>query len=244
MKQQLIDWLNQLTALEIATWTGFAGFIAYSLSITLGTLVTSRSFAAPTKPFLRLHRLVAVLGFLLISAHIWAVLYGHLNHVVAEQLLFVRANPPAVLGVFAMWLAILIPLSFRLKQRKKISVNAWRNFHYFGYAIWILAICHALLAKNRTPSYEFATYIFLGLVVLGATWWRGHRGFKLSASEYVGSKVEIKRVRGIYAVTLLNKDGVPYTRTGTMTKWGAKRQAKRWLREPIAQTEIVKEKDV
>lgn len=244
MKHQLVDWLNQLTALEVASWAGFAGFIAYSISIMLGTLVTSRSFAAPTKPFLRLHRSVAVAGFLLITAHIWAVLYGHLNHVLAEQLVFVRANPPAVLGVFAMWLAILIPLSFRLKQRKKISVNAWRNFHYFGYAIWVLAIGHALLAKKHTPSYELATYLFLGLVVLGATWWRGHRGFKLSPSEYVGSTVEIKRVRGIYAVTLRDKTGATFTRTGTMTKWGAKRQAKRWLREPIIPAEIVQERDV
>lgn len=100
------------------------------------------------------------------------MLIHHANGVHWPALFYVGARPAAVAGVTATWLIVLLPLSFKLKQRKRLSTGAWRRLHYLGYAVWVIALLHALGAGTDTQSgaalagYGLAT----GVVATAATW--------------------------------------------------------------------------
>jgi sulfoxide reductase heme-binding subunit YedZ len=107
------------------------------------------------------------------AVHISTVLYTHANHVHWPALVYVHAAPAAVGGVSAMWLAVLLPLSFRLKQRKRLSTGAWRSLHYLGYAVWVLALLHGLGAGTDTQSRPaLALYAGSAALVTSALAWR------------------------------------------------------------------------
>ena len=73
----------------------------------------------------------------------------------------------------ALWLTVALPLSFRLKQARWIGHRAWRSLHYFGYAVWMLALVHGIASGTDSRSYPaIATYAASGSIVVAAAWWR------------------------------------------------------------------------
>ena len=161
-----------MIAWEITRASAFVAFGTYTLSVTWGILVASRTLPAPAKPEFDYHRFLSSLGLAATAIHVVTVLIHHANGVHWPALFYVGARPAAVAGVTATWLIVLLPLSFKLKQRKRLSTGAWRRLHYLGYAVWVIALLHALGAGTDTQSgaalagYGLAT----GVVATAATW--------------------------------------------------------------------------
>ncbi len=157
---------------EITRASAFVAFGCYTLSVVWGILVASRTLPAPAKPEFDYHRFLSSLGLVATAVHIVTVLIHHANGVHWPALVYVGARPAAVAGVTAMWLIILLPVSFAAKRRKRLSTRTWRRLHYLGYTVWVIALLHALGAGTDTRSratlggYGLAA----GIVAAAAVW--------------------------------------------------------------------------
>jgi methionine sulfoxide reductase heme-binding subunit len=162
-----------MMAWELTRASAFVAFGCYTLSVVWGITLASRSFPAPMKPEFDYHRFLSTLGFVAMLVHISTVLWIHANHVHWPAIVYIHAAPAATAGVSAMWLAILLPLSFRLKQRKRLSAGTWRSLHYLGYVVWGLALLHGLGAGTDTQSrLVMGAYAGAAALVAAATVWR------------------------------------------------------------------------
>jgi DMSO/TMAO reductase YedYZ heme-binding membrane subunit len=161
-----------MIAWEITRASAFVAFGCYTLSVTWGILVASRTLPAPAKPEFDYHRFVSSLGLVATAVHVSTVLIHHANGVHWPALFYVGAQPAAVAGVTATWLIVLLPVSFALKKRGRLSTRTWRRLHYLGYAVWFLALLHGLGAGTDTQERaSLAGYgLAAGVVVMAATW--------------------------------------------------------------------------
>jgi sulfoxide reductase heme-binding subunit YedZ len=158
---------------ELTRASAFVAFACYTFSVVWGITLASRSFPAPLKPEFDYHRFLSAVGAVALIVHIATVLIHHANGVHWPAIVYVRASPAAVAGVTATWLAILLPLSFRLKQRRWLSTGAWRSLHYLGYLVWVLALLHGLGAGTDTLTRPaLAGYAASVALVAAATVWR------------------------------------------------------------------------
>jgi DMSO/TMAO reductase YedYZ heme-binding membrane subunit len=160
-------------AWEITRASAFVAFGCYTLSVTWGILVASRTLPAPAKPEFDYHRFLSSLGLTATAVHIVTVLIHHANGVHWPALFYVGARPAAIAGVTATWLIVLLPLSFALKRRKRLSTSTWRRLHYLGYAVWLIALLHALGAGTDTRTRAgLAGYGLAAGIVSAAAVWR------------------------------------------------------------------------
>jgi sulfoxide reductase heme-binding subunit YedZ len=162
-----------MIAWDVTRASAFVAFGAYTLSIGWGIVMASRSFRPPLKPQFDYHRFLASLACLALLVHVATVLISHANHVHWPALVYVKAAPAAVAGVTATWIALFLPLSFRLKARKVLVTRTWRRLHYLGYAVWGLALMHGLGAGTDTRARASLTfYGACAAIVVGALVWR------------------------------------------------------------------------
>ncbi len=162
-----------MIAFDLTRAAAFVAFGAYTLSITWGVLVASRTLPAPVKPEFDLHRFLAAIGLTATVIHILTVLQTHANGIYWPALFYVQARPAAVAAVTATWLIAALPASFALKRRGRLSAKGWRGLHYVGYVVWILALLHGLGAGTDTQAPAVvALYAIAGGLVTGAVAWR------------------------------------------------------------------------
>jgi sulfoxide reductase heme-binding subunit YedZ len=159
-------------AWDVTRASAFVAFGAYTLSIAWGIVMASRSFRPPVKPQFDFHRFLASLACVALCVHVATVLVSHANHVRWPALVYVHAAPAAVAGVTATWLALFLPLSFRLKAHKLLATRSWRRAHYLGYAVWGLALLHGLGAGTDTRARAALTLYgsCAGIVVAALVW--------------------------------------------------------------------------
>lgn len=153
---------------SVARTAGFIAFATLTFALAWGMLVASR-VARPAAGAVAIHRFLSSLGLAAIAVHVAALLADRYAKVDAWMLVGRGARPSLVAGAVAMWLAILLPLSFRLRRRKWISQRAWRGLHWFGYVTWAAAFAHGVATgtDSRTPV-ALATYAGAGGVVAAA----------------------------------------------------------------------------
>ena len=169
-----------MMVLSTAMWdvtraSAFVAFACYTVSVAWGISLTARSFRPPVAPQFDYHRFVAVLGFAPVLVHVGTLARRQYADVDPVTLVGGGGASLAVrAGVVAMWLALALPVSFHLKQRfKLISQQFWRRFHYFGYAVWALALVHGmtgdglrLVLRDRALRLERGADRRRGLVAL------------------------------------------------------------------------------
>jgi sulfoxide reductase heme-binding subunit YedZ len=157
---------------EVARASAFIAFGCYTLVVSWGVVLAGRGWK-PAAPQLAFHRFLSSLGLMAVVIHVTAVLLDHYARVPLTGLVGVGSRPAVDLGAAALWLTIALPLSFRLKRAKLMSQRAWRGLHYFGYALWGLALLHGIAAGTDSRSYPaIATYAVAGSIVAAAAWWR------------------------------------------------------------------------
>jgi hypothetical protein len=159
---------------DVTRSSAFVAFACYTVSVAWGISLTARSFRPPVAPQFDYHRFVAMLGFLAMVTHITTSYLDAFAHIRLKNFVFVGADWKILLGVIAMWIAMALPLSFHLKQRKiLINQKFWRNFHYLGYSVWALALVHGMWQGSDTPSkWAIAAYGASAMAIGGVAWWR------------------------------------------------------------------------
>jgi hypothetical protein len=161
-----------MIAWELSRASAFVAFGCYTLSVTWGILVASRTLPAPAKPEFDFHRFLSALGLTATTLHVTTVLIHHANGVHWPALFYVGARPAAIAGVSATWLIVLLPVSFALKRRGRLSARTWRRLHFLGYAVFVLALLHGLGAGTDTRERaSLAGYgLAAGIVITAGTW--------------------------------------------------------------------------
>jgi len=154
---------------SIARTAGFTAFAALTFAMAWGMLVAGRA-ARPAVAAVAIHRFLSSLGLVAIAVHVAALLADRYARVDPSMLVGRGGVRPSLLaGAVAMWLAILLPLSFRLRRWRWISQRAWRLLHWLGYATWAAALAHGAAAgtDSGTPI-ALATYAAAAGVVVTA----------------------------------------------------------------------------
>jgi predicted ferric reductase len=156
---------------------GITAYLLLSASTLVGlTLSAQRAGRLPGRSAsFVLHEHLSWLALAAVGLHAGVLLldtYEPFN--VADLLLPLAApyRPVAVaLGVTAMYLAVVLTVSFYLRAR--IGQRARRTLHYASFGLYVLATLHGLLAGSSTGQlWMRALYVTSALAVLLLTGWR------------------------------------------------------------------------
>jgi sulfoxide reductase heme-binding subunit YedZ len=108
-----------------------------------------------------------------VGIHIATLMLDRWARVTPSSLVGMDPRPGVVVGAAALWLAIALPLSFRLKRAKWMTQRAWRSLHYFGYVVWGSALVHGVVTGTDSRSaWALAAYACSAAIVAGAAWYR------------------------------------------------------------------------
>ncbi len=138
--------------------TRSAGLIAYLLfwlSTMWGLAVSSKIFdRLLNRPFtFDTHGWLSLLALAFISIHVVALLFDSYSPFSVVQVLvpFTATYRPfaVALGVIALYLALVVTVSFYLRRR--IGYRASRVLHYLSFVAYIGATLHGILAGTDTP---------------------------------------------------------------------------------------------
>src|SRR3954454_11611817 len=100
---------------SLARASAFVAFGAYTGVVVWGVLVAGKAFR-PAAPAVAFHRLLASIGMIAIGVHVVALLFDSFAHITIGSLFGLGPHLSVTLGAIAFWLAIGLPLSFRLRQ--------------------------------------------------------------------------------------------------------------------------------
>lgn len=157
---------------DVARASAFVAFACYTLVVAWGIGLSARSWRPPATA-LSFHRFLGSLGLVALGIHVATLMLDRYARVTVSSLVGVDPRPGVVVGAGALWLALALPLSFRLKQARWMSQRAWRSLHYFAYAMWGAALVHGVMTgtDSRSP-WALATYAGSAAIVAGAAWYR------------------------------------------------------------------------
>jgi sulfoxide reductase heme-binding subunit YedZ len=157
---------------DVARASAFVAFASYTLVVAWGIGLSARSWRPPAAA-LAFHRFLGSLGLVALGIHVTTLMLDRFARVTVSSLVGLDPRPGVVVGAGALWLALALPLSFRLKQARWMSQRAWRSLHYFGYAMWGSALVHGVMmgTDSRSP-WGLATYASSAAIVAGAAWYR------------------------------------------------------------------------
>lgn len=157
---------------EVSRASAFVAFACYTLVVAWGIGLSARSWRPPAAA-LGFHRFLASLGLVALAIHVATLMLDRFARVTVASLIGLDPRPGVVFGAFALWLAVALPLSFRLRQARFMSQRAWRGLHYFGYAVWASAVVHGVTAgTDARSSWALAAYAASAAIVGGAAWYR------------------------------------------------------------------------
>ena len=137
--------------------TGVTAFVALSLDVILGLLVSTRAashlFAKGVA--IDLHRWLSPLALALVLAHVVLLLAdGYVRFDVLDVLVPFASpyRPVAVgIGVLAAYVAFVVHASFAF--RKRIGSTWWRRLHYLSFLALVGSALHAVLAGSDASSW-------------------------------------------------------------------------------------------
>ena len=152
--------------------TGMTAFIALSLDVIVGLLVSSRAGDRwlPRAHTIDLHGWLSPIGLALVLGHAVVLLadrYIRFDLIDVVVPFASSYRPFAVgLGVIAAYLAVVVHASFGL--RKRIGVKTWRRLHYISFVAFVAAAAHAILAGSDSGRPWAIALYATPLVIAGA----------------------------------------------------------------------------
>jgi methionine sulfoxide reductase heme-binding subunit len=155
---------------EIARASALVAFACFTLTVAWGIGLSAR-FWRPAAEHVGFHRFLSSLGLIAVATHVAALLGDRYAHVSLASLAGRDPRPGVVVGAVAMWLAVALPLSFRLRRAGWIPQRAWRAFHYTGYAVWALSLLHAVTSGTDARSPLAALFYAGAAALVGAAAW-------------------------------------------------------------------------
>jgi sulfoxide reductase heme-binding subunit YedZ len=157
--------------------TGVVTLVLFTLALVLGVGVRSgRPLAGlPRFGVHELHRSVGLLATSLLAVHVTTLLfdpYAQLR-LVDVVVPFVGAYRPLWLGLGTLALDLLAAVVVTSLLRARIGRRAWRAVHWAAYAMWPVALLHALgTGTDASTSWLRGIAVACVLAVAAAVAWR------------------------------------------------------------------------
>ncbi len=156
--------------------TGMIALMLLTLELVLG-VTSMRSGGWQTMPryvVAGLHRNVSLLLVAFVSVHIASsVLDSYAGIRLRDAVLpFVSSYRPVWVGFGAIALDLLLAVVITSFLRARLGLRAWRAVHWAVYAIWPVAVLHALGSGSdvRTGLLPVVAAVGTGLVMAAAGW--------------------------------------------------------------------------
>ena len=150
--------------------TGLLAYVALSLDVIVGLLVSTRSGdrLASRGQLVDLHGWLSPLALVLVLAHGGILLAdGYVRFDLIDLVVPFASSrwPVAVgIGILAGYLVLLVHLSFGV--RKRIGTATWRRLHYLSFVAFVLVTVHALaVGTDRTNPWFASIYAGVAIVV-------------------------------------------------------------------------------
>jgi len=132
--------------------TGVTAFIALSLDVILGLLMSTRTGVrwVTRAHAIELHRWLSPVALSLIFGHAIVLLADNYIRFDVLDVLVPFAAPARAfavgIGVIAAYLALVVHASFGLRRR--LGTRTWRRLHYLSFVAFVGAALHAVLAGS------------------------------------------------------------------------------------------------
>ncbi len=157
--------------------SGAVALVLLTVSAVLGILTRSgrAAWGLPRFSVALVHRNAAILATVFVSVHVGSLFfdsYAQLN-LVDVFFPFLGTYRPFWLGLGTTAVDLLVAILVTALLRRRIGYRAFRVIHWFSYALWPIALFHAVFTGT-----DAATPWFLGLVtvctaaVIGSLGWR------------------------------------------------------------------------
>ena len=160
---------------ELARASGLVAFAVSTIVVVWGILLSGRALR-PAAPQADLHRALSTLVLLLVAVHVGTLLANPHAHVGVGSLVGIGVSLGVLAGVVTLWLSVLLPLTFRLRQSRRMGYALWRRLHYLGYAVWALAFAHGVATGSDGEAWALALYGVASASVAAAACWRWTEG--------------------------------------------------------------------
>ncbi len=174
--------------------TGLVALVLVTLSVVLGVLTRSGrpAFGLPRFSVALVHRNASLLASVFILVHIASLFfdsYAQLNLVDVVFPFFGRYRP-FWLGLGTVAFDLLVAITVTALLRRHVGQRAFRVVHWFTYALWPVALLHAVFTGTDAATPWFvAVAVTCGLAVLASVWWRLSEHF----AELFDRRVEVPR---------------------------------------------------
>jgi sulfoxide reductase heme-binding subunit YedZ len=163
-------------------------FLTVSLALGIATRSGRPLLVLPRFAVADVHRFAALAGTLLVLLHMALLFldpYAQLR-IVDFVVPFLGAYRPLWLGLGTLAFDVLIVLILTSVLRHRLGVRMFRSVHWATYALWPIALSHAL--GNGTDADHVWFLVFAGccaLTVASALVWRLRANF----AEYAGTRL-------------------------------------------------------
>lgn len=162
--------------------TGIVSLVLFTIVTVLG--VASRSgrplFGLPRFALPAIHRNASLLAVCTLTVHIATMVLDPYAMIrLADLVIPFRAGyRPLWTGLGGVALDLLIAVVVTSLLRKRIGVRVWRTVHWAAYALWPIAMLHALGAGSDA-GFAWMRLLAAGcaVLVLGAVIWRASPTF-------------------------------------------------------------------
>ncbi|HEU4737901.1 MAG TPA: ferric reductase-like transmembrane domain-containing protein [Solirubrobacterales bacterium] len=164
-------------ALESQGWwlasraSGVVALVLVTFSVGIGLAMASKVMRGPglSRKLMALHEHTALAGLIAIAVHGIALIGDSWLKpgVAGVTVPFVIDYRPFFtgLGIIAGYLALLLGLSFYLRQR--IGAKLWRKAHRATVAVWALGLIHAIGAGSDTTAIWFRWWVIATTPLIG-----------------------------------------------------------------------------
>lgn len=157
--------------------TGLLAYVALSLDVIVGLLVSTRSGGRwiARGPLVDIHGWLSPLSLAFVATHGGVLLADRYVRfdVIDVFIPFASSRWPLAvgIGVLAGYLLLGVHLSFGL--RKRIGTAMWRRLHYLSFAAFVLVTLHAIaVGTDRADPWFMSIY---GVVLLAVALLLGRR---------------------------------------------------------------------
>jgi sulfoxide reductase heme-binding subunit YedZ len=163
------------------------GFLTISLALGIATRSGRRVAALPRFAVADVHRFAALAGTVLVVLHVALLFFDPYAQLRLMDLLvpFLGAYRPLWLGLGTLAFDVLVVVIVTSVLRHRLGVRTFRAVHWASYALWPIAMAHAL--GNGTDADHEWFLVLAGsciVIVTGALGWRLRADFV----EYAGTR--------------------------------------------------------
>ncbi|NEM89787.1 ferric reductase-like transmembrane domain-containing protein [Galbitalea soli] len=162
--------------------TGVVSLVLITVSVVLGILTRSGrpAFGLPRFAVTLVHRNASLLGSVFVVIHVVSLFFDSYAQLDLVDLFlpFLGAANPLWLGFGTVGLDLLFAIVITALLRARVGRRVFRAVHWFSYAMWPIALVHALGMGSDASSAWFLLLTGLCIALVGgALVWRVNERF-------------------------------------------------------------------